>query len=71
MTKMNGLELARRMRSERPVPVLLATGYAASVSRAQVEESGIRAIVRKPFDLHELAETVHEVLNKPAVGGEA
>ena len=41
MPRMNGLELARQIRSERPVPFVLATGYAESVSSADIAESGI------------------------------
>ena len=67
MPKMNGLELARSVLAERSVPILLATGYAESVSESEIEEAGVSAVIRKPFDMHELAQTVHDVLKSCSI----
>ncbi len=67
MPKMNGLELARKVLAERSVPIVLATGYAESVSESEIAEAGVSAVIRKPFDMHELAQTVHDVLDSSSV----
>ena len=51
---MNGVELAREVRSRKPgLPVLLTSGYAGA-SRAQAEAEGMR-ILAKPYGIDDLA----------------
>jgi DNA-binding LytR/AlgR family response regulator len=51
--EMGGLELAHRMREERPdVAVILTTGYSASAAEAAAE--GLR-LLAKPYTLEALA----------------
>jgi PAS domain S-box-containing protein len=53
--KINGLELARRLREMRPtVPVLLATGY----SEAAVNVRDDFPILRKPYEIHQLSQAI-------------
>ena len=59
--RMNGLDLAREVQRRRPgLPVLLTSGYADAAVRDAGRE-GIR-VLRKPYDLHTLAETLGEVI---------
>jgi hypothetical protein len=60
--RMNGLDLAREAQRRRPgLPVLLTSGYADAAMR----EAGCEDIrvLRKPYDIQALGETIAEVLN--------
>ncbi len=65
MKPKSGLELMREIRSRgRDVPVILLTGYPTSESALDsVQESGVDYL-RKPFELDELRELVHDVLEQ-------
>ncbi len=53
--ELNGLALARRLRETRPdLPVLLATGY----SDAAANVPGDFPILRKPYEIHQLAKAI-------------
>lgn len=67
MPRMTGLEFARAVLAVRPeLPILLMTGYSASMTAEQFRAIGIREVVLKPLTLRELAETVeHTLLPKP------
>ncbi len=55
MPGMTGIQLARELLELRPdLPVVLYTGLNEGLSRAEVERSGVRAVVGKPVDPHEL-----------------
>ena len=55
MPRMNGIELSRSIRSLYPaLPILLATGIIDDERLDDVQESGIREILRKPFHINEL-----------------
>ena len=57
---MNGFELARAARQERPdLPILFITGFA---DMAQSEESRHEAVLQKPFRAEELTAKVAEAL---------
>jgi CheY-like chemotaxis protein len=63
MPDMSGWEVAERIKSERPdVPVVLVTGWGASLDQAEVERAGISAVVHKPFEIDELIRTAARVL---------
>jgi two-component system cell cycle sensor histidine kinase/response regulator CckA len=58
MPEMNGQELGRRLREERPdIPVLYMTGYG--------EISDVSPLLRKPFAPDRLVHSVNEVLRQP------
>jgi signal transduction histidine kinase/ActR/RegA family two-component response regulator len=71
MPVMNGAELARRARERWPdTPIVLASGYADT---AQVEAAlgGQAVILRKPFDMETLAQTIAGLLRREdGVAGE-
>jgi len=56
--EMKGVELAKSLRAQKPaLPVLLTSGYVEALSRNR----GV-PILRKPYRMAELAETVHAML---------
>lgn len=66
MPRMNGRELAERVRSQRPeIRVLYTSGYSEdTIAHHGVLESGIEFLA-KPYTPRSLAEKVREVLDKP------
>ena len=53
--KMDGLDLARRLREIRPdLPILLATGYSDAAAGAR----GDFPILRKPYEIHQLSQAI-------------
>jgi signal transduction histidine kinase len=69
MPGMNGAELAQRARALRPdAPIVFASGHADT---AQVEAAlgGEAVILRKPFNMETLAQTIARLLSRPAPGG--
>jgi PAS domain S-box-containing protein len=64
MPKMGGRETFRKLRHIDPAAkVLLATGYDASQVKAEdLEEEGIHGLMRKPFRIADLAQTVRSAL---------
>ncbi len=67
MPNMTGIELAERVRAERPgLPFVLMTGNASGLDDSAVEAAGILRVVTKPFGLSDLRELIEDVL--PARG---
>jgi len=63
MPGMDGLALAREVRTRWPdLPVVLMTGYADAVQRSELE-AGDMLVLTKPFRLHTLCDSVAERLN--------
>ena len=61
---MTGFDLARRLARARPaLPVILCTGFRATLSSAEIRETGIREVVAKPLELTKLAKTVRALLD--------
>ena len=55
MPGMNGLQLARELRSAHPkLPVILYTGFNEGLAPSEIEDAGVRALVTKPIDPHEV-----------------
>jgi CheY-like chemotaxis protein len=68
MPGMTGEQLAARLMGERPdLPVIICTGYSASLDKQKALEAGIRAFVQKPIMKQEIAETIRKVLGKQEV----
>jgi PAS domain S-box-containing protein len=67
MPRMTGLELARELLAIRPeLPVILYTGYADGVMDAQIDATGVRAMMRKPVEPAQLLALLRAHL--PGVG---
>jgi PAS domain S-box-containing protein len=66
MPGMTGLGLATRLREIRPdLPVLLMTGFSASLTPARLEAAGVRQVLFKPLTVQTLAVALHAVLSAP------
>lgn len=67
MPVMPGTQLAQKLLQLRPdLPIILVTGYAASLTPADTAALGIRALLEKPMAAATLAETVARVLGRVA-----
>ena len=63
MPRLNGPDLARRLRSSRPgMRVLFMSGYS---ERLRLELDGESAFIQKPFSVDALASKIREVLDSP------
>ena len=63
MPDMTGWEVAQRIQEGDPkVPVVLVTGWGASLDQDEVRRRGISAVVHKPFEIDELIRTAATVL---------
>jgi PAS domain S-box-containing protein len=66
MPQMTGIELARQIRRLRPkARIVLCTGFIEAANRDEVFAVGIKALVAKPFELHELVQTLRGILDQP------
>jgi DNA-binding response OmpR family regulator len=63
-----GLEVCRRLRAERPVPVVMLTALGEEVDRVLGLEVGADDYVTKPFSPRELALRVRSVLRRSGAG---
>ena len=63
LPEMTGLELAQRLREERPeIPILLCTGRESEALKQEAERIGVRAVLGKPVGRRELAVAVAAAL---------
>jgi two-component system, OmpR family, response regulator len=60
----DGLALARRLRSESDVPLIMLTGKVESIDKVVGLEIGADDYVTKPFDRHELIARIRSVLRR-------
>ena len=59
MPGMSGLELSRLLRIEHPeTPIILITGWEATIDRQELEDSGVSDILYKPFRIEQLTNLV-------------
>jgi signal transduction histidine kinase/ActR/RegA family two-component response regulator len=67
MPDMDGGQLITILRVIRPdIPVILCTGFGHTLNEEALEVLGVNALLHKPIETPELAETVHQVLNRQA-----
>jgi len=63
MPDMTGWDVAERIKADRPdLPVVLVTGWGASLDEDEVQRRGISAVLHKPFEIDELLRTAAVVL---------
>lgn len=72
MPGMTGAELAAQLLAIRPdLPILLCTGYSATISEDRAKSIGIKAFLMKPLERNALARIIRDVLDeKPSASGE-
>ena len=67
MPEMSGAELATAILKIRPdIPIILCTGFSATVSEQEAQELGIREFCMKPMDMKQLAIVARKVLDEPS-----
>jgi CheY-like chemotaxis protein len=65
MPTMTGLELADAVRKIRAdLPIILMTGYSASLTPQAIDAARIRQLLMKPATLRSLATAVHSELSR-------
>ena len=64
--KENGFDLAREIRKERSVPIIMLTGKGDAIDRVVGLELGADDYLAKPFELRELVARVRAVLRRSA-----
>ena len=68
MPKMNGLELARKIRRNRPdAPIIICTGFTPNTGSLEEESLAGIHILNKPIDRHKLALAIRKALDSPRI----
>lgn len=62
MPKMSGIELAKHIKSKKPVPIILVTADFELSKTSEVSETGADVILTKPFTRDELLEQIEGFL---------
>jgi CheY-like chemotaxis protein len=66
MPGMDGIEVARRIKAERPwMPVLIVTGYGDGANEAAAKEIGVSAFLHKPLTPSAIEDSALEASNAP------
>jgi response regulator NasT len=59
MPRLDGIDAARRILAERPLPIVMLTAYSDEASVARAVEAGVFAYVVKPFREQDLLPAIH------------
>jgi len=63
MPDMSGWEVVRHIRPSHPdLPIVLVTGWGATISEAEVASAGVAALVHKPFEMQPLFSVISRLL---------
>jgi PAS domain S-box-containing protein len=69
MPHLTGQDLARFMLALRPdLPFILCTGYSSKLNQKQIQEAGIRTILKKPFSLALISKKIREIFDTGPYG---
>ncbi|NNG01471.1 MAG: response regulator [Desulfobacteraceae bacterium] len=64
MPNLTGVNLAEKIHGFRPdLPIILCTGFSHDVNTQRMATIGIRAVIKKPFVLRDIADIVRQVLD--------
>ena len=65
MPNMTGKELSKKLLNIKSgIQIILCTGYSEQINEKIAKDIGIRALIMKPLAIHELANTIRNVLDK-------
>ncbi|KAA3617948.1 MAG: response regulator [Calditrichaeota bacterium] len=63
MPKLTGIELVKKAHKIRSgIPIILTTGYSEKVTPDTIAQFGVQALLKKPFELSDVGETIRHVL---------
>jgi len=65
MPEMSGIELLHWIKKERPLPVVLMTGFAEILETLEAAQLGADGFLAKPFKTQELLQTIESCFPKP------
>lgn len=66
MPGMSGLDAARRIKALRPfTPVVLVTGWQASLAESELRAAGVARVLSKPFRIEQLTEIIETLASRP------
>jgi CheY-like chemotaxis protein len=66
MPEMTGLELSQHILAIRPgIPIILTSGYLNTEALQKARDTGVKSVIKKPFDIKELVAQIRLVLNEP------
>ncbi len=69
MPSMQGTELASKILAIRPnIPIILCTGYSATITEKQIKEIGIQELVMKPLSLEKFSQVLKNKLRNNITG---
>jgi CheY-like chemotaxis protein len=67
MPLMSGLDVGRRLLQIKPeLPIILSTGYSATMDKDRIRALGFRELLIKPYNIETLGLALHHALNPPA-----
>jgi signal transduction histidine kinase/DNA-binding response OmpR family regulator len=68
MPELSGPELARALKKIRPdLPLVLISGLVSSVTEESARRQGFVGLIRKPFEIDQMAKSVAGILDNPSV----
>ncbi|HLX24735.1 MAG TPA: ATP-binding protein [Usitatibacter sp.] len=67
MPELIGTKLATELRKLNPsLPIVIASGYGGAGFEARALQAGVNRVLRKPYRMHEIAETLSGFFSKPS-----
>jgi nitrogen-specific signal transduction histidine kinase/ActR/RegA family two-component response regulator len=70
MPRVDGLQLARLVKSERPtIPVLMLTGWGVTLTAEELQEHGVDAVLPKPLRMDEMFATIASLMPRATAPG--
>jgi PAS domain S-box-containing protein len=67
MPEMTGLELSEHLLAQRPgTPIILTSGYLNTETLQKAKDTGVKSVIKKPFDIKELVAQIRLVLDEPS-----
>lgn len=64
MPNMTGDNLAKELIQIRPnIPIIICSGFSQIIAEEDIKEIGIKDLLTKPFSIHDLANTIREILD--------